>query len=164
MCLHALQTEDRTSSGGNAWEFICSPWQNPECQPILHPRHSRHSFISLPALLPRHLTHLSSLFPSHSSRPEPLHFLTGLLQWVTNSLHLWSCLFYSVLQLAAIVTFLKYKSNHITPQMHILRLFSGAFYIKSDVLVGYLRPSTVWPSSMFSVHFLQLNYDGRHHG
>lgn len=151
MCLHALQIEARTSSCGNTWEFIPSTWQNPGCQPILHPRHHRHSLINPPTPPPKHLTHLSSLFPPLSSRLNSHHF----------SLHLWSCPFYSILKFSAILTFLKYKYNHITPQMHILRWFPSVFYIKSDVLVGHLRPFT-FGLCLFSVHFLPLNHDGRH--
>lgn len=52
------------------------------------------------------------------------------------------------------------KSHH--SPVKILSWFSSASYIKSDVLVGHLRPVTVWPTFMFSVHSLQLNHDGRH--
>lgn len=106
---------------------------------------------SIPQLHLSGISHLSSLFPPLSSRLNSSHF----------SLHLWSCPFYSILKFAAIIAFLKYKHNNITPQMHILRWFPSVFYIKSDILVGHLRPFT-FGLCLFSVHFFLLSHDGRH--
>ena len=77
-------------------------------------------------------SHPSAPFSQFPPSP-PSHFSAGCWGGFLTPSPSLSCLFHSVPQLSAIISFLNNRSSPITPQMKILHWFPSVCYLKSDL-------------------------------